>query len=155
MHSMGASVWWCLVRGARHLLFWLEFNLNLCCLTGFCISEGIFFFFYHKSPALLSSMWGCWEWEFNVLLLLEIKLEKFFKSARHLDFSEVILLEKKRSAVWSPHAIFLSCISTNKQTCKQSNGTMAFLLGWGPDRWPPLICASVKKLWQWQAGVLK
>lgn len=70
IHSTGASVWWHLRHGARHLLFWFGLNLNLCCLTGFCISEGIFL--NHKLPALLSCMHGCWEGEFNLFLLLKI-----------------------------------------------------------------------------------
>lgn len=108
-----ASSWWYLVHGARHLLISLGLNLTLCCLTGFCISEGII---NHKSPALLSCMCGCWEREFNFLLLLEMWFKKIFKSTCHLDFQKQLF--RRRKDLGSPLMLFF--LHASQQTSKRA-----------------------------------
>lgn len=73
VHSTGASICWHLVPGARHLLIWLVFRMNLYCLAGFYVSEKVI---HHKSPALLHSVWLSEERVCPSWLLVKIEYEK-------------------------------------------------------------------------------
>lgn len=105
VHSTGASICWHLVCGARHLLIWLVFHMNLYCLAGFYVSEKVI---HHlKSLALLYGV--------SFVVAIEDKiLKELFKGPCSLDNSKVVLSEK-RFTCWSVHAVFPPYISTNKK----------------------------------------
>lgn len=82
-------------------------NLNLWCLTGFYISEGII---HNKSSASLGSACGYWARQSLTTLKRNLQMDMLF------ELFKGIISEKKRSSTfWSSDAIFPSYISTSKQ----------------------------------------